>query len=233
MYRVAIAEDSAFERKQLTEYLRRYEKEKGVQFDILEFSDGDELIAHYPENPDILFMDIVMEHMDGLKAARLVRRRDERVVLIFVTNMVQYAVRGYSVDALDFMVKPLSYTGLKVRLDRAIRKLSKSTSRQITIQSCNEHRSIPISDICYIETDNHHVILHTKEQAIPVNASMKSFEKDLSDLPFFRCHASFLINLKYIDKIQGNNVWVNGTLLSVSRYRRKEFLDAWGAYLGE
>lgn len=233
MLRIAIVEDASFERKHLVECLRRYEKEKNERFEILEFSDGAELIKNYPENLDILLMDIMMEEMDGLKAARLVRRRDERVILIFVTSMIQYAIQGYSVNAMDFVVKPVSYTGLKVRIDRAVSRLEKNRSRQIEVRNPEGTYQIAVSDICYLETDNHKVIIHTKTQAIQVNTSLRTYEKELAGMPFFRCHTSFLINLNYVDKIQGNNIWVAGQLLSISRYRRKEFLDAWAAYLGD
>lgn len=233
MFRIAIVEDSAFDQKQLTEFLHYYEKENNVTFQIDIFSDGADLIKDYPEGLDILLMDIMMDKMDGLKTARLVRRRDEQVVLIFVTNMIQYAIQGYSVDAMDFIVKPVTYTGLKVRLNRAMLRLKKNSCRHIEIRNPEGIHSIPVSDICYLETFNHKTIIHTRDQEIPANASMRSLEKELSGLPFFRCHTSFFVHLKYIDRVQGNEVWVNGKHLFISRYRRKEFLEAWAAYLGE
>lgn len=192
MYHIAIAEDVVFEQKRMTEFLHRYEKENNVTFQIDLFSDGADLIKDYPEGLDILLMDIMMEKMDGLKAARLIRRRDERVILIFVTNMIQYAIHGYSVDAMDFIVKPVSYTGLKARLDRAIQKLRKNSCRHIEVRNSEGVHSIAVSDICYLETYNHKTIIHTKDQAIFANSSLRSLEEALTGLPFFRCHTSFL-----------------------------------------
>ena len=233
MYRIAIVEDAAFDQKRLIEFIRRYEQESGEHFDILTFSHGADLIKDYPDDLDILLMDIMMDKMDGLKTARLVRRRDRHVILIFVTSMIQYAIQGYSVDAMDFIVKPVSYMGLKVRLDRAILRLKQTASRHIEIRNSDGVHQITVSDICYLETYNHKVVIHTKDRVIPANTSMRTLEKELTGLPFFRCHTSFLINLNYVDKIQGNDIWVGGQLLSISRYRRKDFLDAWAAYLGD
>lgn len=232
MYRIAVVEDSVFDQKRLLEYLRRYEKEAGLEFQIDVYSDGADLIKNYPENLHILLMDIVMDKMDGLKTARLVRRRDDRVLLIFITNMVQYAVEGYSVDAMDFIIKPVSYTGLKVRLDRALLRLRRNTSGHIEIRNSDGTHSVPISEICYVETCSHKVVLHTKNRILPANTSMRALEQELGSRLFFRCHAAFLINLNYVDKIQGNDIWVNGECLSISRYRRKAFLEVWAAYLG-
>lgn len=233
MVHIAIVEDSPFDQKMLVDCLQEYEAETGTKMQILIYSSGEKLLERYPENLDILFMDIMMENMDGLKTARLVRRQDEKVLLIFVTSMIQYAIQGYSVDAMDFVVKPVTYTGIKLRMDRALHKLQQSLPVHLEISNQEGTWQVNANDICYLESFNHKVIVHTKNQTIHANASLHSFEKLLEKQPFFRCHASFLVNLRYVDKIQGNDIWVNGKLLSISRYRRKDFLEAWSAYLGK
>lgn len=233
MVHVAIVEDSPFDQKMLVDCLQEYESETGTKMQILVYPSGEKLLERYPDNLDILFMDIMMGNMDGLKTARLVRRQDTKVILIFVTSMIQYAIQGYSVDAMDFIVKPVTYTGIKLRLDRALCKLQQSAPIHVEVANSDGTYQVDARDICYVETFNHKVIVHTKTQVIPANASLRSFEKTLEKLPFFRCHTSFLVNLQYVDKIQGNDIWVNGQLLSISRYRRKEFLEAWSAYLGK
>lgn len=233
MLRIAVVEDAPFDQKMLVDCLQEYEAETGTKMQILVYSGGEKLLEQYPEHLDILFMDIMMGDMDGLKTARLVRRQDDKVILIFVTSMIQYAIQGYSVDAMDFIVKPVSYTGIKLRMDRALCRLQQSAPAHVEITGQDGTYQVDARDICYIETFNHKVIVHTKTQVIPANASLHFFEKQLEKLPFFRCHTSFLVNLSYVDKIQGNDIWVNGQLLSISRYRRKEFLEAWSAYLGQ
>jgi DNA-binding LytR/AlgR family response regulator len=118
-------------------------------------------------------------------------------------------------------------------MDRALYKLQQAAPIHLEIVNADGIYQVNANDICYLETFNHKVIVHTKDQVIPANASLRSFEKALEKLPFFRCHTSFLVNLQYVDKIQGNNIWINGQLLSISRYRRKEFLEAWSTYLGK
>lgn len=134
---------------------------------------------------------------------------------------------------MDFVVKPVTYMGLKVRLDRALLRLGQASGKRIEVRNSDGTYQVPVADICYLETFNHKVILHTKDRVLPANTSMRTLEKELLGMPFFRCHASFLINLNYVDKIQGNDIWVNGQLLSISRYRRKEFPEAWAAHLGD
>lgn len=92
--------------------------------------------------------------------------------------------------------------------------------------------SIPAAEICYVESLDHKVIVHTAEKTLPVDTSLAAVEKMTAALPFFRRHVSYLVNLRYVDRISGNDVWVNGERLAISRYRRREFLEAWAAWLG-
>ena len=233
MYRVAVVEDSAFERKNMLSYLKQYQEKEQVPLEVLSYSDGSELIEAYPEPLDILLMDIGMEKLDGMKTARLVRRRDTRVVLIFVSSMIQYGLQGYSVDALDFLVKPVSYTMLKLRLDRAIARLEKRTGRLLKIRS--EDTLLPISseNITYVEAQDHKVIIHTVTESIPAAMSLKSIESSLAGLSFYRCHNTFLVNLNYVDRLQGNELTINGQTLPISRYKKQEFLEVYSAWEGE
>lgn len=231
MLSIAIVEDSAFDRKVLRDCLEEYGRESGQALAVAEFSDGSALLEHYPEKPDLIFMDIMMNCTDGLTTARMLRRRDEKVLLVFVTSMVQYAVQGYSVDAMDFLVKPISYLPLKLCLDRAVKRLRQDDPQRLSFSNREGTHSIPAADITYIESLNHKVIVHTRTDRLPVDISLAAAEEMTAALPFFRCHVSYLVNLRYVDRVSGSDVWVNGERLSISRYRRKEFLEAWAAWL--
>ncbi|MCR4868760.1 MAG: response regulator, partial [Lachnospiraceae bacterium] len=95
MIHIAIVEDEELYRKQLMEYLRDYEREQSVSFDVRTYTDGAEIAEDYPGDLDIILMDIQMKFMDGMTAAEKIRRLDRQVVLMFITNMTQYAIRGY------------------------------------------------------------------------------------------------------------------------------------------
>ncbi len=232
MLHIALVEDSAFDRKVLRDCLEEYGRESGQALEIREYSDGSNLLDGHPEDLDLIFLDIMMGDMDGLTTARLLRRRDEKVLLVFVTSMVQYAVQGYSVDALDFLVKPISYLPVKLCMDRVGKRLSREEPLRLSFTNREGTHSIPAAEITYIESLNHKVIVHTREGSLPVDISLTATEQMVAALPFFRCHVSYLVNLRYVDRISGNDVWVNGELLAISRYRRREFLEAWAAWLG-
>ena len=233
MIRIAIAEDMEFEREALLKGLRRYEQEHGERFSCAVFHNGEDLLKGYGNGFDILLLDVGMPRVYGMTAARRIRRRDARVIIIFVTSMVQYAVQGYSVDALDFIVKPVGYTGLKLRLDRALARLKQSSPRRLEVRAADGVHQVCVSDIRFIETYSHKIIIHTGETQLLTDMSMKQIETELTGQPFFRCHTSYLVNFHYVDRLQGSELEVEGKLLPISRYRRRELMDAWTAYLGD
>lgn len=232
MIRIAIVEDAAFDRQVLRDCLHEYGQETGTELLITEFTGGTAFLEQYQEDLDLIFMDIMMDGLDGLTTARKLRRRDDKVMLVFVTSMLQYAVQGYSVDAMDFIVKPVTYTGLKLCMDRVVRRLNETTPVRLRFTNREGTHSVDAAEICYIESLEHKIVVHTVQGEIQSDMSLAAAEKMVKALPFFRCHVSYLVNLRYVDRVSGNDVWVNGDRLAISRYRRKDFLEVWSAWLG-
>ena len=232
MIRIAIVEDAAFDRQVLRDCLREYGQETGTELQITEFTGGTAFLEQNQEDLDLIFMDIMMDGLDGLTTARKLRRRDDKVLLVFVTSMLQYAVQGYSVDAMDFIVKPVTYTGLKLCMDRVVRRLNETAPVRLRFTNREGTHSVDAAEICYIESLEHKIVVHTVQGEIQSDMSLAAAEKMVKALPFFRCHVSYLVNLRYVDRVSGNDVWVNGDRLAISRYRRKDFLEAWSAWLG-
>lgn len=107
MIRIAVVEDEKKFIDQTKEYFDRYQEEHHESLDITYFRDGDEIVSRYRSQFDIIFMDIQMKFMDGMTAAREIRKQDSQVIILFITNLSQYAIRGYEVGALDYILKPL------------------------------------------------------------------------------------------------------------------------------
>jgi len=122
MAKIAVVEDNDAMRAQLCGFIAQYAQESGHQLDVTAFSDGAQLVEPYRPGFDIIFLDIEMPKLGGMPTAERIRRQDPDVVLVFVTNMAQYAIRGYEVDALDFVLKPVSYYQFSTKLERAFGK---------------------------------------------------------------------------------------------------------------
>ena len=233
MVRIALVEDDASYRKTLMEYLKKYEKESNTKFHITSFSDGDEIVEDYSASYDIILMDIVMTYMDGIEAAERIRQMDSEVVIIFITAMPQFAMKGYMVDALDYVLKPLSYFAFSQRIDRALSRMKKRTKQFLNVPVKGGVKKLDVSDITYVEVQDHDLIYHTVSEAFQSKGSLSEVEQRIGTGGFFRCNKCYLVNLEHVQSIQGSDVCVGNDLLQVSRAKKKELLDALNNYINE
>ncbi|MBP3676768.1 MAG: response regulator transcription factor [Agathobacter sp.] len=233
MIKIAIVEDEHAYAMQLQGYLNQYENENGEVFEISLFSDGDEIVNKYKPIYDIILMDVEMKFMDGMSAAEEIRKVDTEVVIMFITNMPQYAIRGYAVDALDYVLKPVSYFAFSQRLNRAISRMKKRESKTISISIKGGTMRLDITNITYVESQGHTLIFHTLNGVYETSGTMKELEKELSELNFYRGNKGYLINLSHVESVQDGCAMVRGEQLVLSRARKKEFMEALTRYWGE
>ena len=217
MIKIAIVEDEAMYAKQLQDFLRQYETENGEAFDITIYSDGDQIVHKYKSQFDIILMDVEMKFMDGMSAAEEIRKIDTEVVIIFITNMAQYAIRGYAVDALN----------------RAISRMKKRETKMIMVNIKGGTVRINIANIYYIESQGHTLILHTILGDYETTGTMKEMEEKMQGMNFCRGNKGYLINLQHVDGIQDGCALIKGEQLVLSRARKKEFMEALTNYWGE
>lgn len=184
MIKIAIVEDEAMYAKQLEEFLHQYEAENHEAFDITIYSDGDQIVNKYKSQFDIILMDVEMKFMDGMSAAEEIRKMDSEVVIIFITNMAQYAIRGYAVDALDYVLKPVSYFAFSQRLNRAIERMKKREAKVIMVNIKGGMVRINIANIYYIESQGHTLILHTILGDYETTGKMKEMDEKLSGIRY-------------------------------------------------
>ena len=232
MVRIAILEDDAGVREQLSEYLRRYTRQYGTEFDVSLFSDGDEILENYRSDWDIILLDVEMPHLDGMAAAERIRKLDGEVILIFITNLAQYAIRGYAVDAMDYILKPVPYFAFSQQLQKAVRRLEKRAKSWLTVPADGGFRRVDLSGVYYLASEGHKVRLHTEEGELTAPGSMKQYEETLADRNFARCNSGYLVNLAQVRGIQDNMVRVGPHSLQISRPRRKSFMSALADYVG-
>lgn len=233
MIKIAVVEDEKIYVEQISEYLRQYGKEQAEELQVTVYRDGDAITAEYKAQFDIIFMDIQMKFVDGMTAAEEIRRKDSEVIIIFITSMSQYAIRGYEVNALDYVLKPVTYFAFSQKLGKAIARLKKRNTRYITVSVKGGIRRVEVSDIYYVESQGHTLTYHTKDGEILSSATMKSAEAQLEESNFSRGNKCYLINLEHVEGVKDKCAVVKGKNLPLSRSGLKGFMQELTRYWGE
>jgi DNA-binding LytR/AlgR family response regulator len=238
MYNIAIVDDDETYRNQIERYLHQYAKscEEGEmeEYSISCFADGSEILKTGDDYFDVVFLDIEMPQVDGMTIAHEIRRKNHETAIVFITNMAQYAINGYEVNALDFIVKPVKYYDFAMKFKKVLRYLSRNANKYIVAKASGSGDVLRIScsDILYVEVIQHYLIFHTIKENVEVRGTMADMENKLSPYSFARCGKSYLVNMKYIEKLKGNEIEIRGEKLMISRSKREEFLNKFYNYLG-
>ncbi len=233
MVRIAIVEDDRHDREALKKCLSRYEKENQVKFSLTEFQDGEDIVTDYTASYDLIILDIEMAFLNGMKAAEKIRELDTNVIIIFITNMPQYAIQGYKVNALDYILKPISYFSFSESMARALTKVKAPEKEYITIVLKGGKKKLDVARICYVEVQDHVLIYHTLDGDFETKGTMRDTDNQFNPRRYFRCNRCYLVNLEFVETYQGSDIMVNGDTIQVSRSRRKPFLDALNEYMNE
>lgn len=223
-YHIAVVEDDSSYANQLTGFIHRFEKEQDMEIQISSFSNGMAILDEYHSQYDLILLDIEMPLLDGMSTAEAIRRQDEDVLLIFVTNLAQYAIRGYGVNALDYVLKPITYPAFAMKMLRALRVIEKKKQDFVLLAGENGAVRVSTSEIRYIDIADHLLTYHTTESNYQTFGSLKEVEKQMGDT-FVRINHCYLVNLRYVEGYTDEMVRVGEENLKISRAKKKEFLQ--------
>ena len=227
MIRVLIAEDDPKCFQQLEQFINEYSRETGRVFRITRYDNGEDLVERYRPEYDLLLLDVDMPFMDGMTAAGHIREMDQEVVIVFVTNLAQYAIQGYSVNALDYILKPLNYFSFAQRLGRALQYVRRKGKSYLSVPVKGGSMRLEVDGIFYVERLGRQLMFHTRTGIHASTATLQQVEEALGERGRFeRCNKGYLVNLEHVDGIRDGCAVVHGDSLLISRGRRGPFLEA-------
>lgn len=237
MLRIAIIEDQQNEASKLENYISRYiernEKYRN-NINIELFNSAVDFLKNSNISYDITFFDIEMPGLNGMEAATKLREFDKQTIIIFVTNLTQYAIKGYQVNALDYIIKPITYNDIIIPLERALLLASNNEGQQLTVRNVDGLSRIDSRSIAYIEVLDHKLTFHTDQGLISGSGSLTKVEETLANHPFLRCNNCYLVNPKYIKTVVKNFViMMDGSELKISNPRKKAFMLELTEWLGK
>lgn len=232
MLLIAIVDDDEKEMQELKSCVEQYFSAGEDACIIHTYSDGVEFIRSR-EQYNIVFLDIRMREMDGLDAAHFLRIINKEVQIIFVTHMAQMAIRGYEVDATDFVIKPVDQFSINRVLDKAAKRMDAAANITFALKTPEGIVSITSKSIYFVEIFDHDLIYHTEIGDFKVRGKLGEVRKKLDESQFIQCNRSYLVNMRHIKSIYNDYVLVNEERIQISKSRQKEIEQRFIKYLGE
>lgn len=232
-YKVLVVEDDDEAAATLTAHLDRFGAERSIRFLVTRLATAFELPS--AEAVDLIFMDIDLPGINGMEAAQLLREENATTSLIFVTNLAQYAVKGYQVDALDFMVKPVGYGDFAMRMGRALKAMEKNATRTVALPTAGGTRIVDVRDIAYVELVKHDLLYHVTGIGHPLRrrGSISGAREELPQDLFITVSQGCLANMSHVSAVLGDSIQLDdGTSLFFSRSRKKPCLETLARYFG-
>ena len=229
--KILICEDEKMFSSQIARYASEWAKQKGVFAEMFAYESAEKFMYDWREGEDldIIFMDIKMGAIDGMELAKIIRRTNADVPIVFVTNMEGYALEGYSVAAMDFIVKPAKKEAVFSCLDRS--NQNERVKKHFLFEGVEKTFRIAHEDIIYIEKFAHMAEIVTAKGKYEFRRTMAKLLEELDDDLFAQCHKSYIINIRHLDSLSKNYASMsNGAEIRLGKNMAKEINERFRRY---
>ena len=222
---IGICDGEQAVRSLLASFVARYRDETGQEVQLLSYSTGEKLLKNYLLDMDLIFLEIPLRKISGLKIAERLKKADRQVRIVFLTTVLSYVLEAYEVGASNYLLKPLSYEKFCKELNRVLSEKPEREGFHFLEQNRQGLYKICFHDVRYIETSGKNTLIHTEAETIASSRQMKQFEQLFTGTTLVRCHAGYIVNLRYFHKLTDTTLSLtDGTKIPVSRSRRPEVL---------
>ncbi len=232
MFTAAIVEDRNEDASLLQAHLKRFCDETGEDFRATRYDDPASFLAAQAGGFDLVLMDIDLPGMNGMECARRLRETDSGATLIFITNLARYAVHGYEVNALDFIIKPVTYPVFSMKLKRAVNSIRRSREQYLNLNIKGGLVRIEVSRVYYLEVMRHYITYHTEQGNFVVRETLKAAEEKLTGCHFARASVSHLVNLQHVRLLMNGCIHMADGDIYLSRSHKQDFMKALADYMG-
>ena len=229
MIDVAICDDDINITGKLDSFFYDYGKRKRLILETDIFDDGNSLVSEISKGKryDIIFLDIEMEHENGIQAAQKIRTFDKNVLIIYITSYEQYMLEAFSVHPFQFILKPFKTSEIATVFDEAYKEMVEF-DHYFRYKYERIERKILVKDIMYFKSNKRKVYIYATHGKYEMYGKLNNVEHLLSKgkIMFMRIHQSFLVNYTYIAAMGYDHVVLsNGTRLSISEDRKKRICE--------
>ncbi len=233
MIKIAIVENEQTQIEIIFEMIKKYCNTNDIQFDILSFNNGYDFLENDISTFDLFFMDIDMPGINGMETSAKIRSKGITTPLIFVTNLPQFAIDGYKVQALDFILKPMTYADFSLAMKRALVLINQDKIGDFILNIHGSLIKFKQEEILYIDMIKHDVNLHLSNGEIKVfRSSLNKIEPLLNDKIYLKCNSGCIVNLNKVKRIEKDIlIMENDDHITISRSRKKETLSKFNGLL--
>lgn len=234
MINIAVVEDEIVEQNRVKDLFKKIETRINEKFNISYFDNGNAFLFNFePTKYDLILMDIdLSSDKNGLEVSHEIRKSDNDAIIVFMTNLAQYAIDGYKVNAFDYIIKPILELDFITRIENAINNIKSKKRTKILVSVSGKKVVLELKNIYYVEVLNHNLFYHTNVGVLETRGSLKSLAEELKKDGFSLCNTCYLVNLKYVEHISGYVVTVKGEELLISHPKKKSFVNDFTNYLG-
>ena len=235
--KIAICEDQAVQVNLLNNKIKKWANDYDIEVTINNFTTAESFLFEWEdyEKYDAIFLDIKLGKISGVELSNIIREKNKNVDIVFVTGFFKYALHGYKVGALQYLMKPIKISDLYFCLNKTQERISNKNDKYMMIlETPKKYIKLNCNEIHYCIMFSPYIDIHTSSEKITVRKKISELEREIPSKYFIRCHRSYIVNLKYVKSITKDSVVLeSGIRIPISRGRYKDINDTFINYICE